>query len=553
MKKLIILFCIFALAIFLRTYKITQVPPALNWDEVSIGYNAYSILKTGYDEWGEFLPLHFKSYGEYKLPGQIYASIPAIFVFGLTPFAIRITPVLYGVITVFLMYLLTKELFRKESIALWSSFFLASSPWHIQLTRASFESSFALMWVVLGMWLFVKGFANAKYWVASVIPFVFAIYTYNSARAFLPIFIIVVFVVYAKKILKYKKEFLFAGIIFAILVMPIGLFVLKGEGSARYKLVSVTDEAGLVPRIEEQRNISKLPAPLTTLIHNRYTYIASTVIKNYLAHFSVNFLFINGAGHRQHHVQGIGELFAIQAPFLLLGLYLLTKNKYKFLPLIIVWNLTAQIPVAFTLDSIPHALRTLNALPTYQIVSAYGLVEFFKYVKNTNKLIKYHTVIWVIVVLLFILQFKGYVNNLFNIYPVKYSKDWQYGNKEVVDYIKAHYNDYDLIVFTRHYGEPHMFTLFYLQYDPRKFTTDPGLVRFETNDWVRVQKFDKFYFPDLGDTGTKYADIVAANSDSKILFIGKGGDFENKKSLLNVNFLDGSDAFELVAYNPNEN
>src|SRR3990167_1090490 len=106
--NLCILFFILLLAFFLRFIKITEVPPSLNWDEASIAYNAYSILETGRDEWGKILPLHFKSYGEYKLPGQIYASIPAIAIFGLTPFAVRITPVIYGTITVLFLFFLAR-------------------------------------------------------------------------------------------------------------------------------------------------------------------------------------------------------------------------------------------------------------------------------------------------------------------------------------------------------------------------------------------------------------------------------------------------------------
>src|SRR4030042_4751677 len=99
------------LAFALRFYKINQDPPSLNWDEVSIGYNAYSVLKTGRDEWGRFLPVHFKSYGEYKLPVQVYASIPGIAVFGLNEFGVRITPAVYGTLTVLLLYFLTKNIF----------------------------------------------------------------------------------------------------------------------------------------------------------------------------------------------------------------------------------------------------------------------------------------------------------------------------------------------------------------------------------------------------------------------------------------------------------
>ena len=66
--KTLIILLVFLLAFVLRVYKVTSDPPSLNWDEASIGYNAYSILKSGRDEWNKSFPLHFKSYGEYKLP-----------------------------------------------------------------------------------------------------------------------------------------------------------------------------------------------------------------------------------------------------------------------------------------------------------------------------------------------------------------------------------------------------------------------------------------------------------------------------------------------------
>jgi len=83
-KPALYLVLILVLAVFLRFYKIGQVPPSLNWDEVAMGYNAYSILKTGQDEWGRKFPLlGFESFGEYKLPVFVYATIPGVWLFGL--------------------------------------------------------------------------------------------------------------------------------------------------------------------------------------------------------------------------------------------------------------------------------------------------------------------------------------------------------------------------------------------------------------------------------------------------------------------------------------
>jgi 4-amino-4-deoxy-L-arabinose transferase-like glycosyltransferase len=544
-KKFILLFFVVILAFFLRFYKVTISPPSLNWDEVSIGYNAYSILKTGKDEWGRFLPLNFESYGEYKLPVQIYASIPGISVLGLTPIGVRITPVIYGTLTVLLLYFLAYELFKSRFIALVSALLLAVSPWHIQLTRASFESSFSVFWVVLGFWLLIKGFNSKKwYWVLSSIPLAVSVYTYNSARVFVPLFLVIAVVIYRKEILKHLNIFILAALLFGIFMLPLGKMVLTGEAEARYKLVSVADDLGLVPRINEQRGRSQLPYPIKRVLYNRYSYVALYTAENYLAHFTPSFLFINGAPHRQHSVQGFGELFKIQAPFIIIGLYLLIKRKEKYGWFLIAWLILTFIPVAVTKDSIPNALRTVIAAPVYQILTAYG---FYHLLKNISK--KYRYILVVIGSGLLFLEFGLFYHRLIFDYPVQYSRDWQFGNKEVVDYVRSQYNNYDLIVFSRYYGEPHMFTLFYLNYPPEKYQTNPNLVRYKSSDWVWVLRFDKFYFPNLSDQDTKYDIVLDQYKDKKVLFIGRKEDFPaDVESKLNVNFLDGTSAFEVVSH-----
>src|SRR4030043_140946 len=242
----LLFFLVFLLALILRLVHLDKNPTFIS-DEASIGYNAYSILKTGKDEWGKVLPLSFKSFGEYKLPAQIYFSIPAIAIFGLNDFGVRITPVIYGTLTVMFLYFLAKKLFKNRWIGLISAFLLAISPWHIQLTRASFESSFSVFWIVLGLWFFVKGFEKPRWWVLSIIPFIISIYTYNSARIFTPLLLPVIFIIYKKQILERKKEFLISLLLFIALLIPLLPFVLSGEANARYKLVSITDDPGLIP------------------------------------------------------------------------------------------------------------------------------------------------------------------------------------------------------------------------------------------------------------------------------------------------------------------
>ncbi len=539
-----LLLLILGLAFFLRIYKVVNVPPSLNWDETAIAYNAYSILKTGHDEWGVSFPLNFKSYGEYKLPVQIYGSIPGIAVFGLNELGVRITPVIYGTLTVLLLYFLANLIFKDRRVGLLSSFVLAVSPWHIQLTRASFESGFSVFWIIAGAILFIKGFENKKYWVWSVVPFVISIYTYNAARVFTPLFVFVLFLIYRKDLLKNLKVFFISLGIFIISIIPIGLSFFSGEASARFKLVSIMDDPGFVQRINQARGLTDLPDPLPRILHNKATHFAYVFAGNYLSHFTPSFLFINGAGHKQHHVQGIGELYWIQAPFIIFGLYKMFRKKEKWRLFITSWLLLVFIPVSITVDSIPNALRTIIAVIPYSILTAYGYWQVIHVFKK-KKLINISIVL--ISSGLFLYQFANFQNNIYNTYPKLYSRDWQYGYKQAVNYVKDHYGQYDMIVFSRSYGEPHMFTLFFLNWDPAGYQNDPNLVRYEAYDWVWVLNFDKFYFPDLGDEGTKYQDVLNENLGKKILFIARSQDFpDSVERLYTVDFLNGNRAFDIV-------
>ena len=108
-RKNIILISIFILSFLLRFYRLAVLPPGLGRDEVSVAYNAYSILKTGHDEYGRFLPLYFEAIGDQKLPVIIYLSVPSIALFGLNEIGARFPFALLGSLTVVFLYLFLKS------------------------------------------------------------------------------------------------------------------------------------------------------------------------------------------------------------------------------------------------------------------------------------------------------------------------------------------------------------------------------------------------------------------------------------------------------------
>ncbi len=144
LTKFQILVLIAFLAFALRFYQLGQIPLSLNWDEASNAYNAYSILKTARDEYGKLLPLANRSFDDYKPPAYMYLDIPAVAIFGLTQYAARLPSATVGVLTVLCLYYFVKVIFRSEKLAMLSAFFLAISPWHIQLLRVGCQANISL-------------------------------------------------------------------------------------------------------------------------------------------------------------------------------------------------------------------------------------------------------------------------------------------------------------------------------------------------------------------------------------------------------------------------
>src|SRR5581483_10975161 len=131
--RILILVGIIVLAFVLRFWHLNSYP-ALNADEASIGYDAYSLIQTGKDQHGNAWPIDFQSFNDYKPGLYVYIVLPFVKLFGLNEWSVRIPNAFIGVVTVYIVYLLVKELFgkEKEHLAFLAALFLAISPWHIQ-------------------------------------------------------------------------------------------------------------------------------------------------------------------------------------------------------------------------------------------------------------------------------------------------------------------------------------------------------------------------------------------------------------------------------------
>ncbi|KKU01387.1 MAG: hypothetical protein UX03_C0042G0004 [Candidatus Woesebacteria bacterium GW2011_GWE1_45_18] len=528
------------LAIALRFAGIEKVPPALNWDEISHGYNAYSILKTGKDEWGATLPTIFRAYGDYKLPVYIYLTALSEAIFGLTALAVRLPGVLAGIVTVVFTYFLARKLFNPK-VALLSSLLVAIEPWSLFLSRGAFEANLALALILPGFYFFLKGLKESKYLVLATFLLGLSVWTYNSARIFVPLMIAATKILYWKDLRvlwkKAKVHLFFTSAIAIIFFVPMFWQLIGPAGQARYGKVAIIDE-GAIAQINER------------IIYNKGTYFGSRFVKNYFSHFSLDFLASRGGTHYQFSLPGHGLVYGVNIVFFLVGLIWLLKSRKKESFFVLAWLLLSPIPSSLTREA-PHVLRAITMLPVPMLITAIGFSSFLDWARKRKFSQKVATIIYLVVLFLFT---EGYLTQYFENYPKDYSWSWQYGYQDVVSYAKEVYGDYDKIVVTKKYGEPHEFLLFFWPWEPEMYRNDPNLIRFEQSGWFWVDKFDKFYFVNDWEIPKEKGvfvleskkEVVDCTGKIKCLLITSPGNYPvGWEKLKTINFLDGTGAFEI--------
>ena len=419
------LIAVLILAAVLRFYHLGSNPPSPYWEEAALGYDAYSILKTGKDFHGNSWPLvAFESFGDYKPSLYFYATVPSVVIFGLNTFAVRFPSALFGTLTVLLVYFLIKD----KRTALIASLLLAISPWHLQLSRAGFEANLGLFLLVLGV-----------FWSPALALSMFA---YHANRILAPLLFLVLAA--TGRI----KNFWRSSLVFLVLILPI-LWQFNSP-VIRQRFSETSAFTTLEPIIKSNQLIAADGGGIIArLIHHRFWQYSQIFLTNYFSHFNFNYLFLQGDANPRHSIQTVGGLYLIEAPFLLYGLLQSLKKRTKTDLMLLAWLFLAPIPAALTLAS-PHALRSLAMLIPLTIFTARGLVRFRK-----------------IFFIILILEFSRYLYLYHQVYPNQWASQWQSGYREMVQYVDANKDKYNQIYITRSLGRPSIYYWFYTKTDPR--------------------------------------------------------------------------------------
>lgn len=528
MKKylLVLLLCLL-LGMFLRIFMLANRPDGFTWDEAALGYNAYSLLKTGKDEYGKPLPVILKSFGDYKPGLYTYFLVPLTAVGGLNPFTTRLPSAIFGCLGIIIIFLLSKEMFGTK-IGLATGLLMAINPWSIQFSRGAWEANVSLVLTLTGTLLFLR-----KKYIWSVIFFGLTFWTYQGAKLFTPLLVTSLTLIYWRQInFKALIKTSLVGIIFLI---PI-LFGWKTQSGRLnvYSVFSYRRDAQSVKKILTEDGASNFGLTYY-LFHSEKLDQLRGIYGRYLNHLSPGFLFITGdwTSLRQT-IPYYGYFHIIEMVFIALGLVWVLRNLNPHTRLILVWLFLAPVPAALSRDQV-SGVRALPLLIPLVLLSGIG----FAHLAQRKVLAILVTGIMVFLV--------AYYCDLYFIHAPYFSgEDWLYPYQPSVNLVAKNMANYKNIVFTQKLGQPYIFVLYYLKVDPRQYQKQSALTENSQGDVGTIDKFANFEFRNIYWPRDRYL--------TSTLFVGTQfelpeQDLETVDNLVRVgdiNYLNGDSALRIV-------
>ena len=544
---IITLTLIIAIGIFFRFYKLGITPAGFYLDEAAMGYNAYSIAKTGKDEFGKAIPLIFRSFLDFKTPIYTYILVPLIPIFGLSIYTVRFLSAFFGVLTLPLIYLLIKEITPEKyaaKLALLTTFLMAISPWHILLSRTSYETNLSLFFLILGIYTFYLGLKKPYLFIISSLGLSLSFLSYHAERLIVPIVFVFLTASNLKVLMANLRRYWFVAVISIFLGLFLALPTIGLMRTPGFLSRTTTLNIFSYSRQFPSGYKPDYHGPLAGLINSPALLSVNEFASLYVSYFSPRYLFSIGNADPKSSYPGLATFFIWQLPFYLIGLYFLIKDK-KLNPLrsiVILLLLVSPLPAALTRD--PYTtIRALPLVVPQTLVIALGVIKTLKpglimvlCLVITASLISLYSSIFIL-------------NDYFRAYA------WDFGPTKVVDYINKLPKNLP-ITFDNSRGESYIHLLFFTKYDPATFQKDNFEISPERYYTSMVRNKTK----NLGRISYKQIDWGLDAEETKQYLIGDGLvisdhelDVHRLTKIADINNPDGSLALRIVETNPRQN
>jgi 4-amino-4-deoxy-L-arabinose transferase-like glycosyltransferase len=431
---LALLLAILAAAALLRLPRLASLPPGVIPDEAMGAYDAFSIVRTGRDQQGVWLPLFPRSTAGLHSLYQ-FLAVPSVALLGLGELATRLPAALAGVLTVALTFLLVRR-DHGCNAGLFAAALLAVSPWHTLTSRTGHEWVLLPLLAVAAVWLAARALAGQGSWLAAGLAAGAAPYTYTPLRLSLPLVYLGLALTRPRQVIAQRPGLARGVALAALVAAPAMAFALSEQGLSRLGVVGI--QAG-----------------------TRTEFVAEFA-RRYAASFWPAFSFSGAREPELHRLRSTGLLYAFEAPLIVLGALRALKQRRPDGLLFLCWLLAAPLSVSIHKDA-PDPILNLTSLPAPQALGGIGAAAVLELVRRAGRM---RVPLLGAAALAVAIPVARMTLDLYRDFPVYAAPAWGHGVREAVAEAEARRLAYDDVVVDGSEKLIFSLILFYTRYDP---------------------------------------------------------------------------------------
>jgi 4-amino-4-deoxy-L-arabinose transferase-like glycosyltransferase len=462
----------------LRLIWLGSIPAGLSHDETVKGYDAWSVLQTGRDQYGDWFPLVFRGIGDQREALLPYLIVLSEAVLGPTDLAVRLPTALAGIALVGVLFLLGRELFGTRA-GLIAAALLAVSPWHIQVSRLAFRAGLLPLTTALGLWLFLVALRRPRLMLPAGLVLGLGLHTYLSARVFLPLLLVGVLVIYRDPLLRAADQG-GRGWWGGIWTRP-ATQLLVGFGSMALPLAvwGLLHPAEFVGHAAESAGNG---SPAWQVVD---------VLGRYLTYLGPRHLLTQGDPYPVPSTGRFGVLYWAVLPFAVIGLARLALRRRPGDLLVVWWLLIYPIPAALTRGAHPDWLRATCGIGVWELLSAVGAVAALD--SATARWSASAVRVSVAALAALVIANAGWFLWDYSLrFPDRAAVAFNDGAAEAVRRLVEREPGYTRVVLPAGVPAVHDIYLFYARYDPRRLHREGLEDAAAPHDWADVRGFGAY-------------------------------------------------------------
>ena len=366
----ILFILIITIGLLVRLWEFGIVPGGVNQDGAMAAVDGLALAEYGTDRFGTWMPAHLSAWG-YSQMSSLLSYLIAIFIkiFKFTLVVVRLPQLLVSVMGAIFFYLFMRDNFGKK-IGLIAAFFVAINPWHFMQSRWALEANLLPHFFMGGLYFLSKGIKDRKCYIyISMIFFGFAMYCYGIAIYTIPFFLTISAIYYYidKKIT--MKDIVISICIYLFIAWPFILTMMVNY----FKWDTIT-----LPFVTIQYFPDSVRA-------NDILFFSDNILKQLLLNFYclMRTTILQIKALPWNDINGFGTMYYFTLPFVIIGLWMLLKNKKDGNRVLIVFAILTGIWTGLTTNYVN--INRMNiiyyGMMMLSVIGIYSVVKEVKYAK----------------------------------------------------------------------------------------------------------------------------------------------------------------------------